>query len=205
MKIIFSESCLAYRQPLHPESPQRVKLAYDYLKAKKFDFIAPIACTDEDILTAHTENLLDLVKSGTFFDPDTPALKNIYEHAKLSAGAAMQAAKLSLKGEFVLSLMRPPGHHATKNNLGGFCYFNNIAIAVKSILAKIGRVAILDIDAHHGNGTQDIFLGYDNILYASLHQVPLYPGTGLMSELNCLNFPVKAGIKEQEYLEILKV
>jgi acetoin utilization deacetylase AcuC-like enzyme len=96
--------------------------------------------------------------------------------------------------------MRPPGHHATKNNPGGFCYFNNIAIAVKKLLLKGQRVAILDIDCHHGNGTQDIFLGNDNTLFVSLHQVPLYPGTGLSPEKNCLNFPLAQGTDEKVYL-----
>ena len=204
MKVIFSEKCLEYRQPLHPESPRRVQLAYEYLKDKDFGFIEPAPCKEDDILTVHTKELLDLVKSGTFSDPDTPNIKDIFEYAKLSAGAAMQAANIALDDEPCLSLMRPPGHHATKNNLGGFCYFNNIAIAVKSILGKIKKVAILDIDAHHGNGTQDIFWSQDKVLYVSLHQVPLYPGTGLISELNCLNFPVKSGVMEEEYLEILK-
>ena len=203
MKIIFSEKCLLYRQPLHPESPRRVQLAYEYLKDKKFKFVEPTPCTEQDILAVHTQQLLDLIKSETFFDPDTPNIKNIFEYAKLSAGAAMQAANIALDGGFCLSLMRPPGHHATKNNLGGFCYFNNIAVAVKSILDQIGSVAILDIDAHHGNGTQDIFRGQDKVMYVSLHQVPLYPGTGLASELNCLNFHVESGATEGEYLDIL--
>ncbi|MFN3966935.1 MAG: histone deacetylase, partial [Endomicrobiia bacterium] len=96
--------------------------------------------------------------------------------------------------------------HATKNQLGGFCYFNNIAIAVKYLLANssVDSVAILDIDCHHGNGTQDIFLGEDKILFVSLHQVPLYPGTGLTSEKNCLNFPLPPGTEEKIYLNTLE-
>jgi len=96
--------------------------------------------------------------------------------------------------------MRPPGHHVGRDFLGGFCYFNNIAIAVK----RSGkRTLILDIDAHHGNGTQDIFLGDPQVVYVSLHRSPLYPGTGLSSVQNCFNFPLPARCGDQVYLETL--
>jgi acetoin utilization deacetylase AcuC-like enzyme len=96
--------------------------------------------------------------------------------------------------------MRPPGHHAGKDFLGGFCYFNNIAVAVR----KSGkRTLIVDIDGHHGNGTQDIFLGDPQVVYISLHRSPLYPGTGLSSVGNCLNFPLPAHCGDKLYLEAL--
>ncbi|MFN3301854.1 MAG: histone deacetylase, partial [Patescibacteria group bacterium] len=103
------------------------------------------------------------------------------------------------------SLMRPPGHHAGKDFCGGFCYFNNLAIAVAKFLKKDKKVAILDIDCHHGNGTEDIFLGKNNVLYISLHESPLYPGTGLESRFNCLNFPLPPRTQEKEYLQTLEI
>ena len=201
MKIFFSKKCLEYSQPGHPESPERVNSTYRYLKEKGFEFIEPAPCQDEDILLAHSQKLLDTVKGERFFDLDTPALPGIFEHARLAAGSAINAAGLCLKGEKTFSLMRPPGHHATRNSLGGFCYFNNIAIA--SLKAKAGKTAIIDFDCHHGNGTEDIFLGKKDFLYLSLHQSPLYPGTGLKSRENCINYPLPAGTSPEEYLSAL--
>lgn len=203
MKILFSQECLNYSEPGHPESPFRVGTAYEYLKQKRFEFIEPKACSDSDVLLAHSRNLLQEVKKGGFFDADTPALENIFYYAALSAGSAIEAALISLKGEKAFSLMRPPGHHATKNNLGGFCYFNNIAIATMRAKEVIDKVAIIDLDCHHGNGTQDIFLGEKDVIYVSLHQSPLYPGTGLNNEANCFNYPLPSLTNPDSYLQTL--
>ena len=202
MKIFFSKKCLQYLQPGHPESPKRVSSAYQFLKTKGFEFIEPVLCEDEDILLAHTPKLLNEVKKESFFDTDTPNLPGIFEHARLSAGSAINAAESCLKGEKTFSLMRPPGHHATRNNLGGFCYFNNIAIASLKVKEKAGKIAIIDFDCHHGNGTEDIFLGKKDFLYLSLHQSPLYPGTGLRSRENCINYPLDANTSPDKYLSV---
>ncbi|MEW6602315.1 MAG: hypothetical protein AB1499_15185 [Nitrospirota bacterium] len=103
--------------------------------------------------------------------------------------------------------MRPPGHHAARNRLGGFCYFNSIAIAcLKSLKenAGIGKVAIIDFDCHHGNGTEDIMFGKKEFYYLSMHQSPLYPGTGLRSRGNCRNVPVAGGTGPDRYLSLLR-
>ena len=202
MKIIFSEECMQYSEPGHPESPERVRSTWRFLEDKGFDFTSPVPCTEDDILLAHSSRLLVEVKGGKFLDLDTPALPNIYYHARLSAGSAIEAAKTCLKGEKAFSLMRPPGHHATRNNLGGFCYFNSIAIASLKMKESVDRVAIVDFDCHHGNGTEDIFLGREDFFYLSLHQSPLFPGTGLTSRENCVNYPLHAGIKPDEYLSV---
>jgi len=202
--ILYSPKCIEYESPDHPESPLRLSSSFEFLEKKGFRFKEPVPCQEKDILTVHSQTLVDSVKNRDFFDPDTPVLENIYEYACLSAGASIEAAQLALKGIRAFSLMRPPGHHATRNNLGGFCYFNNIAIAVTKVLDSLDKVAILDIDVHHGNGTQDIFLGNNKVLYISLHQSPLYPGSGLSSEKNCLNFPLSAGTSEKEYLKVLE-
>lgn len=195
---------MEYESVGHPESPARVNSAYEYLKEKGFSFIEPEPAGEKDLQLAHTEALIESVKNLAFSDSDTPALTGIFDYARLSAGGAIMAMELGLSGKAAFSLLRPPGHHAGRDFLGGFCYFNNIAIAVQKAALKGIKVAILDIDCHHGNGTQDIFLMNKDVLYASLHQVPLYPGTGLRSEENCLNYPLRPGTGEKEYLATLQ-
>jgi acetoin utilization deacetylase AcuC-like enzyme len=206
MKIIYDEKCLNYESRGHPESPQRIKISYNFLKDKKYIFQEPFDYKEDIISLAHSKELIKKVKEEKFFDPDTPNLKNIYYYAFLSVKGALTAYEIAKKERFCFSLIRPPGHHAGKNFLGGFCYFNNIAIACKKALKEgFKKIAILDIDAHHGNGTQDIFLGEKNILYVSLHQSPLYPGTGLTSEKNCINFPLLPECNDELYLEKLEL
>jgi len=203
MKVIFDSKCLEYHFPGHPESPHRVKLAYEYLKDKGYEFIKPQEYPEELILDVHTRNHLLRVKNNNFYDPDTPVIENIYFYARLAVNGAITAYHVVEKEGLAFSLMRPPGHHAGKDFLGGFCYFNNLAIAAAQALKEGKNVAILDIDAHHGNGTQEIFLGRENVIYISLHQVPLYPGTGLKSESNCYNYPLPPGTGNKEYLKVL--
>ncbi|NWG10148.1 histone deacetylase [Candidatus Bathyarchaeota archaeon] len=186
-KIVFSEKCLGYGT-WHIEGPERVRRAAEILKTQGYDFVEPNPASEDDLLKVHDADYVWNVKKSLVEDPDTPAYDNIYEFARLSAGGAVLAAKV---GGF--SIMRPPGHHVGRNGaaLGaytrGFCYFNNIAIAVKYLDKP---TLILDIDGHHGNGTQEIFLGDEKVTYVSLHRHPNYPGTGAVSEKNCLNFPL---------------
>jgi len=199
-KIIFSEKCLGYGT-WHVEGPQRVKMAHEILKKKGYDFLEPTSASEEDLLKAHEAEYIWNLKKGLVEDSDTPAYDNIYEYARLSAGGAILAAKIN-----GFSLMRPPGHHAGRSGtaLGvytrGFCYLNNVAIAVKALNKQ---ALILDVDGHHGNGTQEIFQGDEKVVYVSLHRYPHYPGTGAYSEGNCLNFPLPADCGEQMYLETL--
>jgi len=199
-KIIFSEKCLGYGQ-WHIEGPERVRKAYEILKEKGYEFLTPEPASEEDLLKAHDMDYVWNLKKGLVEDPDTPAYDNIYEFARFSAGGAILAAKV---GGF--SIMRPPGHHAGRNGaaLGaytrGFCYFNNIAIAVKYLDR---RTLILDIDGHHGNGTQEIFLGDKKVTYVSLHRHPNYPGTGMVSEANCLNFPLPPDCGDEVHIKTL--
>jgi acetoin utilization deacetylase AcuC-like enzyme len=199
-KIVFSEKCLNYGG-WHIEGPMRVKMAHEFLREKKYEFLEPAPTSEEDLLRVHEADYIWKLKKGLVEDPDTPAYENIYEYARLSAGGALLAAKIN-----GFSLMRPPGHHAGRSGaaLGvytrGFCYVNNIAVAVKAI----GKAAlILDVDGHHGNGTQEIFQGDNKVVYVSLHRYPYYPGTGGYSEGNCLNFPLPADCGEQRYLKTL--
>ncbi len=193
MRVVFHPDCLKYVHPGHPERPERVEGIRNILRERGLSFEEPAPATKEDILLVHTEAHYERVMRGAYFDFDTPPLEPRFP--LLSAGAALRAAET-----LGFALTRPPGHHAGRDFLGGFCYFNNIAIAVKKLSA---RTAILDLDLHHGNGTQDIFMGSPDTLFISLHQSPLYPGTGLTSEGNCLNFPLPPGTDEGKYLETL--
>jgi acetoin utilization deacetylase AcuC-like enzyme len=199
-KIVFSPKCLGYGT-WHIEGPQRVKLAHEFLAEKGYEFLEPKPAEEDDLLRVHDADYLWNLKKGLVEDSDTPAYDNIYEFAKLSAGGALLAAQLH-----GFSLMRPPGHHAGVFGaaLGvptrGFCYVNNVAIAVKTL----GKpTLILDVDGHHGNGTQEIFQGDPKVVYVSLHRHRHYPGTGFRSEGNCWNFPLPGDVGEVRYLETL--
>lgn len=198
-KIVFSEKCLSYGAG-HIEGPQRVKMAHEILKERGHEFVEPTPASEENLLSVHDAEYIWNLKKGVVEDPDTPAYDNIYEYARLSAGGALLAARIN-----GFSLMRPPGHHTGKSGaaLGvctrGFCYLNSVAIAVKSL----GKPAlILDVDGHHGNGTQEIFQGDEKVVYISLHRFPHYPGTGAHSEGNCLNFPLPADCGEKTFLRV---
>jgi acetoin utilization deacetylase AcuC-like enzyme len=206
MKTIYSPECLSYHSPGHPESPERIRATAEYLAKKGYSFVQPQSCSEADVLRVHSEEMVANVRMGTFFDGDTPALPGIYDYALLSAGGAMLALDSAFEGETAISLMRPPGHHATRDRVMGFCYFNNVAIAVAGHIAThtTEKAAILDIDCHHGNGTEDIFMSHDSVQYVSLHQSPLYPGTGLLSQGNVVNFPLFPGTPESDYLNTLE-
>jgi acetoin utilization deacetylase AcuC-like enzyme len=199
-RIVYSEKCLGYGT-WHVEGPQRVKVAYEMLKERGYEIVEPTPASEEQLLTVHDADYLWNLKKGLVEDTDTPAYDKIYEYAKHSVGGALLASKIN-----GFSLMRPPGHHVGRNGaaLGvytrGFCYLNNIAIAVKE---SGKRTLILDIDGHHGNGTQEIFLGDKQVVYVSLHQSPNFPGTGALTEGNCINFGLPSNCGEQVYLETL--
>ncbi len=199
-KLVYSEKCLAYGE-WHVEGPERVRKAHEILKEKGYEFLRPEAASEEDLVKVHDHDYLWQLRKGLVEDGDTPAYDNIYEYARLSAGGALLAA--SVQG---FNLMRPPGHHcgrwgaALGASTRGFCYLNNIAIAVKH-LDK--RTLILDIDGHHGNGTQEIFFGDEKVTYVSLHRDPYYPGSGQKSEGNCWNYPLPADCGDEKYLKTL--
>ena len=204
MKIITDHRCTEYRKEGHPERPQRVSGSVTKLKNQtdlKIDWLEPLPVSDEQILRAHTREHLASLSETHDFDPDTPAHPGIAEHARRSVGAALHALKLCRDGEIAFSLMRPPGHHATKNHPMGFCYLNNIAISVLEARARgIKRVAVFDFDVHHGNGTEDILLDREGCAFFSVHQWPAYPGSGQNHRgQNCFNYPVSPNMPAEAY------
>jgi acetoin utilization deacetylase AcuC-like enzyme len=153
------------------------------------------------LLRAHSPEHVARLNVPEDFDADTPFHAGIAEYARTSVGAALEALRCARLGEMVFSLMRPPGHHATHRSAMGFCYLNNIAIAVLEALATgAKRVAVYDFDVHHGNGTEDILLNRPGTAFFSIHQSPCYPGTGLGNVgQNCFNFPVPPNTPREQY------
>ena len=195
MKIITDETCANYSQAGHPERPMRITATVARLRAQKelrIQWLAPTGASDEQILCAHSAEMLTRLQVHQAFDNDTPYYEGISNYARTSVAAALDAMKSGRAGEPVFSLMRPPGHHATRKQSMGFCYLNNIAIAVLEALATgTKRVAVFDFDVHHGNGTEDVLLNRPGTAFYSVHQSPCYPGTGQKNAgNNCFNYPV---------------
>jgi acetoin utilization deacetylase AcuC-like enzyme len=160
--------------------------------------------SEDDILRCHAPELIDRVRTTRgLIDPDTVCTETTLEAALLAAGAAIEAVR---RGGFALA--RPPGHHAERDRAMGFCLFDSIAVAARWAQANLGleRVAIVDWDVHHGNGTQEITLDDPTILFASLHEWPFYPGTGGPNEQGetLVNVPLAAGTGDAAYLEAFK-
>jgi acetoin utilization deacetylase AcuC-like enzyme len=209
VKIITDENCTSYRNPGHPERPERISATVQLLRKQKelpVTWAKAQQADDAAILRAHTREHLDRLTVAEDFDPDTAWFPEIAERARASAGAALEAMRCARKGESVFSLMRPPGHHATRRKAMGFCYLNSIAIAALEALATgVKRVAVYDFDVHHGNGTEAILVDVAGAAFFSIHQYPCYPGTGGRNVgENCFNYPVPPLTPRKEYRHILQ-
>lgn len=196
MEIIFNKIFLEHNTGIHPENKNRFSL-FKSLKDTE------LKSGEKHLKLGHTKEYIEHVKQSCKMeqplDPDTPTCKKSYEAACYAVSASILASKKQ-----AFALVRPPGHHATRDRGMGFCIFNNMAITAKYNAKQNKKIFILDIDIHHGNGTEDIIKGDKNILYASIHQNPLYPGTGLKSTENCINIPLPPGIRDEQYIKALE-
>ena len=195
--------------PGHPERVDRIVAINETLSAPWFDGLvrrqAPMG-SDQAILLAHTAGHLENIRAAApqrgfkYLDPDTVMSPGTLEAALRAVGAATAAVDAVFSGEAdnAFCALRPPGHHAERQRAMGFCFFNQAAIAALHARSVHGaeRVAVVDFDVHHGNGTQEIFWSDPGLFYGSTHQMPLYPGTGSRSETgagNIFNAPLRAG------------
>jgi acetoin utilization deacetylase AcuC-like enzyme len=200
----------------HPERPERGETLHAVATAFKGqggEVIEPRSATDEDLLRVHTQEHVDAIVAtrgkATMIDEDTFTSPDSDDIARLAAGAVLTGVDRVLdgpKGTRALVLVRPPGHHAEADRAMGFCLYSNIAIGAAYARSRgCARVAIVDYDVHHGNGTQWIFYEDPTVLFVSSHQYPFYPGTGAASEKGrgdglgfTLNIPLEAGARDDE-------
>jgi acetoin utilization deacetylase AcuC-like enzyme len=185
----------------HPERGERLEVLQ-----RAFEWRAAGPATRHDVERCHSPELVALIEAidrPTMLDLDTVASRTSYEAALLAAGSGIEAAR---SGGF--ALVRPPGHHATRTRAMGFCLFCNIAIAARYAQAELGmeRVAIVDWDVHHGNGTEDIVRDDPSTFFVSLHQWPFYPGTGGTEDQGetLVNIPLPAGSTDDDYLRAFR-
>ncbi len=206
----------------HPERPERVETIRQALEAAgwwdHYPQLAPIEISDNLLNRIHDPSyvkiLPEISRKGQHLDMDTYTTPASWELALSTAGGAVSTASSVWQGQSRrgFALTRPPGHHATASLGMGFCLLNNVALAAEYLLLECGaqKLAIVDLDLHHGNGTQDIFWRRGDVFYISTHQSPLYPGSGSLTEtgagdgLGCTaNFPLPPGSGDQAFMEIM--
>ena len=209
MKIITDEQCAGYSQAGHPESPERITRTLARLRRQNelaIQWATPGRAGDTPILRAHEPELLARLRIPKDFDADTPFYEGIDAYARAAVAGALDALAAARAGQPAISLMRPPGHHATRDQAMGFCYLNNIAIAVLEAAATgTRRIAVFDFDVHHGNGTEAILLDRPGIACFSTHLYPGYPGTGRANVgNNGFNYPVQPGVPREVYRAALE-
>jgi acetoin utilization deacetylase AcuC-like enzyme len=204
--------------PGHPERLERAEVFTEVARAfaaRGGAVIEPRAATREELARVHAAGYLDALAAtsgrAVMLDPDTFTSPASHDVASRAAGAAIEAALHSWRtGEAALALVRPPGHHAEPDRAMGFCLYNNVAVAAASLRAAgAARVAIVDFDVHHGNGTQAAFYSDPTVYYASSHQFPYYPGTGAAGDVGegpgrgfTLNVPMAAGARDADFLRV---
>lgn len=235
MRIFTDPRCLDHRAPRgHPERPERLSVIVEHLRRGGWDVagVSSSAAADavrerarEAVLAVHDETYVDrferAVRRGDALldSPDNPLSEGTWEASWAAVEATLEAADHAViagssgSGGPAFAAVRPPGHHAERAMAMGFCYFNNVAVAAEHLRRRHGaeRVAIFDFDVHHGNGTQHLFERRADVLYASTHQYPFYPGTGAASETGIgegegatVNVPLPAGTDDAGYAEAIR-
>ena len=205
--------------PGHPERPARLEVIRSALIVAKLwpPSLDVRPAAREDLLRVHTPEHVDTIERtcathGFYPDPDTVMSKESWKAALMAAGAGITACDAVLEGTFrnVFCAVRPPGHHAESTHGMGFCLFNNVAVAARWLrdVRRLARVAILDWDVHHGNGTQHSFYNDPSVYYASIHQWPHYPGTGLPEERGAentnLNLTMAPGVSADRWIDAIE-
>ena len=206
MGVVFHETYLSKTQPGdHPESPARTGTIVRKLESLGLmeGSLKPEPATLAQVEAVHEKYYLSELRTAEagYIDPDTYLMADGWQNALNAAGGALLAARRAFEEKKpYFALARPPGHHATKGQSMGFCYINNAAVAAKGLLQDAGRVAIIDYDVHHGNGTSNIFFDDPDVLYISTHQWGIYPGTGYFTEVGTgagkgytINIPLPSG------------
>jgi acetoin utilization deacetylase AcuC-like enzyme len=226
---VYDAIYLEHKTGAHPESEHRLEAIISDLDWKgirsQLKRIPARPATMQELTAVHHADYIQKVEDyckagGGWWDADTRMSENSYQAALYAAGGSIAAVEAVMNGEVpcAYALIRPPGHHATVSNAMGFCIFNNIAIAAKYALNKfnLGRILILDFDVHHGNGTQEAFAHNPYVLYISMHQYPLFPGTGHLDEVDpnpppvngnqgtAINIPLPAGCRDREYKQVFE-
>jgi acetoin utilization deacetylase AcuC-like enzyme len=200
----------------HDESSDRL-FAIRAKIPKELPVFEPRCATSDDLHSVHTKPYVRMIKEFSshgghhFIDMNTYISGESFEVASFAAGAAMEALQRSIDGEHCFALLRPPGHHAEPDRGMGYCIFNNAAIAVTNALKRVERIAIIDWDVHHGNGTQKIFYNNDRVLYCSIHEGNIFPYSGWVDEIGTgngkgytINAPMRPGSTIADYRYILE-
>ena len=216
--LLADERYLMHETGAHVETPARLRAIYDMLNRdglrERMAYIEPRPARVEELALNHSPSYIDMLEGmgAGRLDADTVVSDRSYETALLAVGGCLNMVDAIMEGDICsgLALVRPPGHHAESGMGMGFCLFNNIAIAARHLMERHGlkRIAILDWDLHHGNGTQHSFYGEKEVFYMSLHQSPCYPGTGMLGETGegdgegfTINLPIPQGVGDRGYLQ----
>lgn len=215
LRALWHPACRLHEGVGHFERPARLEAALEGLRASGLDvaFDEAPRITEPELRRIHTAEQVESVRracaEGAMLDADTYTQPTSWEAALHGAGAALEAARSVLRGVPAFALPRPPGHHATPTHAMGFCLFSNIALAADLIAREGKRVAVVDIDVHHGNGTQDAFYARGDVLFADMHGWPIYPGTGAIEETGAdagagmtLNVPLPSATSTDGWLEV---
>jgi len=222
--LVYDPIYLKHDTGQHVENARRLEAIIAHLEQtglkQRLTAIKPRPATVPELSLVHGEQYIAHIQEeartgGGWLDGDTVMSPDSYEAALYAAGGLIEATGAVMRGEVssAFALVRPPGHHATARRAMGFCLFNNVAVAAKCALAEFGleRIAVIDFDVHHGNGTQEAFYDNPQVLYVSTHLSPFYPGTGGISEIGdgagrgaTVNIPLPAGCGDNEYEQVFE-